>query len=53
MQVYDALEVALSNIILGRESIDTYDKAIQTAKDDGYAELIEIYQAAYDRYEAR
>lgn len=53
MQVYDALEVALSNIILGRESIDTYDKAIQTAKDDGYAELIEIYQAAYDRYMAK
>lgn len=44
------LEVALGNIILGKASIDTYDAAIQKAKKDGYQRVIEINQAAYDRY---
>lgn len=44
------LEVALGEIILGKASIDTYDAAIEEAKNDGYYRLIEIYQAAYERY---
>ena len=44
------LEVAITDIILGKASIDTYDAAIEEARKDGYERLIEIYQAAYDRY---
>lgn len=44
------LEVALSDIILGRKSIDTYDDAIKKAKENGYERVIEITQTAYDRY---
>jgi len=46
----DTLEVALTNIILGKASIDTYDDAIKEAKANGYDRLLEINQAAYDRY---
>lgn len=44
------LEVALGNIILGKASINTYDDAIEKAKKNGYERVIEINQAAYDRY---
>lgn len=44
------LEIAISDIILGKASIDTYDAAIKKAKENGYNRLIEITQAAYDRY---
>jgi len=44
------LEVAISDIILGRASINTYDDAIKAAKANGYDRVIEINQAAYDRY---
>lgn len=46
----DNLIAAISNIILGKASIDTYDDAIKAAKKAGYDKLIKIYQAAYDRY---
>ncbi len=48
----DNLIAAASNIILGKASIDTYDDAIKAAKKAGYDRLIEITQAAYDRYKA-
>ena len=44
------LDVAISNIILGKASIDTYDAAIEKAKENGYDRVLEIEQAAYDRY---
>ncbi|MBR5505594.1 MAG: extracellular solute-binding protein [Clostridia bacterium] len=44
------LEVDISDIMLGKKSIDTYDAAIASAKDNDYDRLIAIYQAAYDRY---
>ena len=44
------LDAAISNIILGKASMDDYDKAIKAAKKAGYDELIKINQAAYDRY---
>ena len=44
------LEVAFCDIILGEKSMDTYDAAIEQAKKDGYERVIEIRQAAYDRY---
>lgn len=44
------LDVAISNIILGKASIDTYDAAIEKAKENGYDRVVEIEQAAYDRY---
>lgn len=46
------LKAAISNIILGKASIDSFDKAIETAKKDGYDKLIKIHQAAYDRYKS-
>ena len=46
----DNLDAAISNIILGKESIDTYDEAISKAKKDGYDRMLETTQAAYDRY---
>jgi len=44
------LNAAISNIILGKASMDTYDSAIKAAKDAGYDELLKINQTAYDRY---
>ena len=44
------LEIALNDIILGKQSIDTFDAAIEAAKANGYDRWIEITQAAYDRY---
>lgn len=46
----DNLIAAISNIILGKASIDTYESAIEQARKDGYGELLEITQDAYDRY---
>ncbi|MBR5505086.1 MAG: extracellular solute-binding protein [Clostridia bacterium] len=51
LEVADAeLEVAINDIILGKKSIDTYDAAIEKALDSGFDRVLEIYQAAYDRY---
>ncbi len=44
------LDAAISNIILGKASIDDYDNAVKEAKKAGYDELVKIQQAAYDRY---
>ena len=41
---------AVSNIILGKASIDTLDAAVKASKKAGYDELLKINQAAYDRY---
>lgn len=46
----DNLDAAISNIILGKASLDSYDSAIKAAKKAGYDKLIKIQQAAYDRY---
>jgi putative aldouronate transport system substrate-binding protein len=40
---------SICDIILGKASIDTYDKAIEVAKKAGYDKLLKINQAAYDR----
>ena len=48
--VLSDLNAAISNIILGKTSMDEYDKAIETAKKGGFDELLEIIQTAYDRY---
>ena len=44
------LQAGISNIILGKASMDTYDDVIKAAKDAGYDKLLKINQAAYDRY---
>ena len=44
------LEVALTDIILGKASIDTYDAAIEKAMKNGFDKVLDIYQAAYERY---
>lgn len=49
-QARDNLVAAFCDIILGKASIDTYDKAVKDAKKAGYDKLIKINQAAYDRY---
>lgn len=46
------LDAAILNIILGKQSIDEYDAAISAAKKAGYDRLLEINQAAYDRYKS-
>ncbi len=47
---FDNLEAAISNIILGKADISTYDAAIAKAKKSGMDEIRDIYQTAYDRY---
>jgi len=49
----DPLTIAITDIMLGKKGIDTYDAAIKAAKDAGYDRLIEIEQDAYDRYLAK
>jgi len=39
--------------IMGNASIDTFDEYMERMKEIGVEELLSIYQAAYDRYEAR
>lgn len=50
---YDEFEVAITDIVLGKASIDTYDTAVKTLKENGYEELLNIHQSAYDRYMAK
>ncbi len=49
-KAYDTLNAGISNIILGKASIDTYDAVVEKAKKDGYDEYTQITQAALDRY---
>lgn len=49
-KAFDALNAGISNIILGKTSIDTYDAVIAKAKKDGYDEYTKITQNAVDRY---
>ena len=49
-KAYDTLNASISNIIIGKADISTYDAAIAKAKKDGYDELKEIHQTALDRY---
>ena len=46
----DNLVAAISNMIIGKEPIDNYDKAIKAAKDAGYDKLLKIKQSAYNRH---
>ena len=46
----DNLDAAISNVILGKNTIEDFDKALEKAMKDGYDELTKITQAAYDRY---
>ncbi len=49
-KVYDTLDAAVSNIIMGKADISTFDGAVAKAKADGYDEITAIYQTAVDRY---
>lgn len=44
------LQASISNIILGKESMDAYDDAIKAVKKAGYDKLLKINQEAYNRY---
>lgn len=44
------LEVAVLDIFLGKASVGSFDDAIAKAKKNGYDRVLEIMQAAYDRY---
>lgn len=46
----DNLIAGITNIILGKQSMDEYDSIVKKAKKDGYGELLKIYQSAYSRY---
>ncbi len=50
LKAYDTLNASISNIILGKADISTFDAAVAKAKKDGYDELRDIYQTALDRY---
>lgn len=52
-KAYDTLNAGISNIILGKADISTYDSIVEKAKKDGYDDLIKIQQAAYDRYRSQ
>jgi len=47
------LEVFLFDIIMGKKSIDEYEKGMADFAKKGYDRYIEINQAAYDRYLSR
>ncbi len=49
-KAFDTLNAGVSNIILGKAGINTFDSVVDKAKKDGYDELTAIYQAALDRY---
>lgn len=49
-KAFDTLNAGISNIILGKASIDTYDSIVTKAKKDGYDEYTAITQIALDRY---
>jgi hypothetical protein len=42
-----------SKIIMGRLPLDAYDEFVQKANQMGLKRFLELYQAAYDRYNAR
>lgn len=44
------LDEMINNMIVGKESIDNFDKYVAQAKSMGLDRAIEIYQTAYDRY---
>ena len=50
IKALDTLNAAISNIILGKADISTFDSAVAKAKKDGYDELTQINQTALDRY---
>lgn len=41
-----------AKFITGAEPISNWDKYVKTAKDIGIDKIVEVYQTAYDRYEA-
>jgi len=45
--------VHIYDIIMGKKSIDTYEEGVKEYMDAGYSRLVEIKQAAYDRYLAK
>jgi len=47
------LDVVLYDIIMGRKSMDDYDKEVQKILDLGYSEYANYIQTAYDRYLAK
>ena len=44
------LNVGITDIIRGKRNISEYDSFADKAKKAGYNRMLEIYQAAYDRY---
>ncbi len=47
------MDVHLYDIIMGKKSIDEYEKGVEELAELGYNRQLEIYQAAYDRYLAK
>ncbi len=41
---------AVSNFIMGRQSLDKFDSFVETIKSMGIDQVLEVEQAAYDRY---
>ncbi len=48
-----SFSATVSNIILGKESIDAFDGAVKKLRESGYDKYLKIQQNAYDRYMAK
>ena len=46
-------QTELLRFVVGENSMDQWDTFVETCKSMGIDDCVEIYQAAYDRYEAR
>ena len=46
-------QTELLRFVVGEDSMDQWDDFVETCKSMGIDQCVEIYQGAYDRYEAR
>ena len=46
-------DTAMCEIMLGNKFIDEFDKLVENLKANGYNEIPEIRNAAYDRYKEK
>jgi putative aldouronate transport system substrate-binding protein len=51
--VNDYFQQMFIKMVMGVEPVDKFDEMVQTMKDMGIRQCVDIYQAAYDRFMAR
>jgi len=50
MEIQTYKDEMINKFIMGKESLDKFDVFVETIKDMGIDKVLEVYQAAYDRY---